>query len=164
MNLREINMGKINMIMSIIAILIALTTLFIGPKVYNLVWGKVGIKVTPEEILYKCGQGITRTISVKNYEDTVKENFALTISWPQDKELALKLEDLNKIEVIRGAIKSMDLEGDGMHDRVYIIPSINANEALQFDLKLLSECNESFSVYINKYEPIKIKERIHNFQ
>jgi hypothetical protein len=113
-----------------------------GHTLLDYFMGEVGVKVHPSEILFECGMGKVQTISLTNYDNKLKANVPLTISWYLEDSLIIELEDLD--EAVEGQYISymnfIELSEPAINHEIYFIPSIESGETFKFLLKISGDC------------------------
>ncbi|HIH24600.1 TPA: hypothetical protein HA251_06210 [Candidatus Woesearchaeota archaeon] len=130
-------------------------------SIYPFISEKTGVEVTPQEISIGCsGVGVTKTITVTNYDDQPVENYALTISQPLGVGVRHDLQEIGS-NSLRGAMRSMQLSDNTFMHSVYPLASIKPNSVVEFDLTIYPDkCLAPYSIYINKEEPVTLGGRI----
>jgi len=145
----------------VIAIIITIAGILWGPELYNYFRGNTGVKISPLEISYNCGNfGIIKTITLTNYDKEPKTNFVLTITSPSNKNLEISMKDVDNS--IRSEITSMRLSNSNKTENydVFIISNIKPASSIQFDFSFLSKCEGNFTIYTNKDNPITVTNQI----
>lgn len=121
-----------------------------GGDIHDWVQGKEGVQVTPYEIPIDCsGMGVTKTITIRNYDDRTVEDYTLTISIPRDASVRHTLREIDSTS-LRGGIIGFEFVDENFTYEVYNLASIKPKSVVEFDLTIYPDkCVHPFNVTIN---------------